>query len=158
MADSWKNWYNNRMKNKYNIEPLLESELTPDEARKTVQLLESKTDLSEYEMAMLNRATEIVSQNYRDSLIVELGNKDPNMINQEFDFISRMNVESQKDVIQAQEILKKHGYYTDELDSLYGVNTKASREAFQYDVLNNQKFTINRIIEQAKGLFQNWID
>jgi hypothetical protein len=136
--------------------------ITLHEARMAVKDLQALEKMGpdfgygEYEKATLDRAKEIVRLGNRNIAKNQLLEADPNTVASEYDFLARLDVESNKEVGKAQKILQKYGYYTDEIDNLYGVNTKEARLAMQNDVLANQKFTINWLMDQARGLFQNW--
>ena len=62
----------------------------------------------------------------------------------------------EQDLMASVEILSALSKTLENEDVLYGEETKAARQDMQYDILKNQKFTINWILEQAQGLFQNW--
>jgi hypothetical protein len=159
MADSWKNWYTNRMKERYNVQPFLESEnleLTLEEAHKAVKDLNLKVvkkGLTEYESALLQEANRVIENDRRDQLKLAIGKVDPGVINSEYEFLNTLDEGSSKEVIKAQKILSKYGYYEGELDSLYGGQTTQAVDEFKSDVSGDPKFTIDWILEQAKGIF-----
>ena len=129
--------------------------LTYEEAKevaKMIRMYGPSFGFTEYERNLLTRAEDIVKEGYRDSIRVELNKRDASVVNEEWDFINGMDVESHKDVGKAQEILKKYGYYQGDIDTFYGPQTKAAREQFKHDALGN-KFIKQRVIDYAKGVF-----
>ena len=114
--------------------------------------------LADYEIDIYDNAKEVISTVRRDSLRAVLHQTDIKQVSKDYKFLKNMDVESHSDVGKAQGVLKGYGYYTDSVDSLYGSNTKTARLQMESDALYHPEYFTNYIMEQARGLFDNWAD
>ena len=114
--------------------------------------------LENYEIDIYENAKKLVSEARRDSLRNVLHQTDIKQVSKDYNILANMDVESHEDVGRAQKILQNYGYYTDNVDSLYGSKTKTARNQMESDVLYHPDYFSNFIIEQARGLFDNWAD
>lgn len=132
--------------------------MNPEEALEIVNSISQNSgeQLSEIEYELLTSATDVLKEVRRDSLKTAINQGNIQELYPIWSQLKNMDVTSHADVGEAQQILKTHGYYQDEIDSLYGGNTKEARLQMEADILDHPKFLVNVIMEQAKGLFQTW--
>ena len=153
---SWKDWYINKRREKFTIDPLLESEnltLTLEEAQRVIKEFGGNENLSEYDTSLLDKAQSIVYDARRSSSKQKIGEVDPGIINDLYSFLSELNPNNKEEVVQAQQALGSYGYYTSKIDSTYGGDTELAIQEFKEDVSGNPRYTIDWILEQAKDLF-----
>ena len=129
--------------------------MTLEEAHDMKRLLSDRPSdgLSVFEHELLTLSQDIISQAKADSLQENLNKKDIKELTELYSFLQNIDVESHKEVEEAQKVLKEFGYYEDEIDSFYGKNTKAARQQMTTDILQHPDFVSNFIIEGAKDLF-----
>lgn len=127
-----------------------------EDAYQVIEELGEKDNLSEFEYELLTGATNALDNFRRNRLREQINKIDIQKMFPIYKQLRNMDVESHEDVIQAQKIMKEHGYYAGELDSLYGPATKTARGEIEEDIMYHPQFLVHSIVEQAKGLFNNW--
>ena len=129
-------------------------------AMEVINNLSEKDSLSEFEYELLKGAQDVVhtARWKREMILDRINTSDIKDMFPLYKQLSDMDVESHEDVIGAQKLLTEYGYYGDELDSLYGENTKRARLEMKEDISRHPQFLVHTVMEQARNLFDSWGD
>jgi hypothetical protein len=125
-------------------------------AQQLVDDLSERDNLNHIDMQLLTTATNLLESRRSEERRLNINEANIKDLVPIYKQLTNMDVESHESVIDAQKVLKKHGYYADQLDSLYGPATKEARIQMEDDIRNHPQFLVNMVMDQARGLFENW--